>query len=44
VFYGLCLSYRAELREKYLPAPVEVEAEKFEPKVNETLNAVATKE
>ena len=43
-FYGPCVKCSVQLREKYLPSPTEVEVEKFEPKMNVTPNAVATKD
>ena len=43
-FYGPCEKCRQELIAKFEPEAQEVEAPKFEPKMNVTPNAVATKE
>lgn len=43
-FYGPCESCREELRAKYVVEIKEVETEKFEPKMNVTPNAVASKD
>ena len=43
-FYGPCSNCRQELIAKFEPEAQEVEAPKFEPKMNVTPNAVATKE
>ena len=43
-FYGPCQSCRAELRAKYLGEGRIVEVAEYEPKMNVTPNAVATKD
>ena len=43
-FYGPCEPCREELRANYVCKLEEVETQKFEPKMNVTPNAVATKE
>ncbi len=43
-FYGPCDSCAKELRAKYLPETRQVDAPDYEPKMNVTPNAVATKE
>ena len=43
-FYGPFENCRQELRAKFEPEARDVEAPKFEPKMNVTPNAVATKE
>ena len=43
-FYGPCISCREELRELFAGSQNEVEAQRYEPKMNVTPNAVATKE
>lgn len=43
-FYGPCGSCSAELRQTYLPTARDVEAPEYEPKMNVTPNAIATKE
>lgn len=42
--YGPCVSCRTELRAKFAPQARQVEAEAYEPKMNVTPNAVATKD
>ena len=43
-FYGPCEACRTELRAKFVREGVAAPAEKYEPKMNVTPNAVATKE
>ena len=43
-FYGPCLSSRTALRAKYLGEGRIVEVAEYEPKMNVTPNAVATKD
>lgn len=43
-FYGPCGSCHAELQATYMPEAKDVEAAEYEPKMNVTPNAVATKD
>ena len=43
-FYGPCDACRGQLREKYVAKTKDVEAAEYEPKMNVTPNAIATKE
>ena len=43
-FYGPCQSCSGELRDKYKAGPKYVEVPEYEPKMNVTPNAVASKD
>ena len=43
-FYGPCGTCSGQLRERYMPEAKDVEVAEYEPKMNVTPNAIATKE